>query len=151
MITIEGGKTMRRMESFLMLYFLLDQCYRIDRGDDGDNTMVLGSFLGDIDPTIWDNGRPIDQATYHKWITNNDISALNHDNIIDAVIRFLHFYENRGFYFAQTEAILQGQLQNQMIEIASERTKWMYKEYNYPDQDLLMDLSYNGSPAKTTP
>lgn len=133
MITIEGGKTMRCMESFLMLYFLLDQCYRIDHGDDGDNTMVLGGFLGDINPTLWDDGRPMDQAIYQDWITNNDISALSHDNIIDAVIRFLHFYENRGFYFAQTEAILQGQLQSQMIEVASEQTKWMYKEYNYPD------------------
>lgn len=124
---------MKPMESFLMLYSLLDQCYDIDHGDDGDNVMVLGSFLGDIDPTFWDDGYPMDQAVYQDWFLQNDVSKLDQENIIPSVLRFLEFYEDRGFYFGRTAELLQGPQSSEMLKSAAEFSRWMYQKHNYPD------------------
>ena len=49
------------MDSFLVFFYILEQCYILCHEDD------LGGFLGAISPEIWEYGKPIDIAVYNDW------------------------------------------------------------------------------------
>lgn len=124
---------MKPMESFLMLYYLLHQCQEIDPGDLSSGELILSDLLSGIDPTLWADGRPMDQAIYRDWLEQTDISRLNRGNIISAVLSFVSLYENRGFYFGIVREILLGPERETMIASAERFTKCMYHKHNYPD------------------
>ena len=52
---------MRVMQSFLMFFYILDQCYEQCPEND------LGGFLGSISPELWGDGKPMDKAVYNDW------------------------------------------------------------------------------------
>ena len=66
---------MKEMQSFLMFFYILDQCY--DQCPEND----LGGFLGSISPELWEDGKPMDEAVYNDWKDRNDASLLNSQNI----------------------------------------------------------------------
>ena len=48
---------MKEMQSFLMFFYILDQCY--DQCPEND----LGGFLGSISPELWEDGKPMPVPT----------------------------------------------------------------------------------------
>jgi len=50
-----------KMESFLVLFYILDQCYEMCQEND------LGGFLGMISPEMLEDGKPVDTAVYVDW------------------------------------------------------------------------------------
>lgn len=52
---------MKVSESFLLFFYLLDQCYDICEEDD------LGGFLGAISPELWGDEIPADLAILADW------------------------------------------------------------------------------------
>lgn len=124
---------MKSMESFLILYHLLEQCYDIDPGDKSSEELILSDFLSDIDPTLWADGRPMDQAIFYDWVEQTDIPHLSEKNIISAVLNFVSFYEKRGFYFGRVREILQGTSSDTMIKNAIKFARSMYEKYSYSD------------------
>ena len=124
---------MRPMESFLYLFFLLDKCYDIDPCLKPGENLDLPGFLGEINPTCWGHGRPIDQAIFEDWVEQTDIPHLNEKNIISAIINFLSFYEGQGFYFGRTKEILQEIANDEMLTDAAEFSKIMYEKFSYND------------------
>lgn len=83
---------MKRMQSFLMLFYILDQCYAQCQEDD------LGGFLGAISPELWEDGNPMDKAVYIDWKNKINSSILNNQNIIKAICCFLEDYERKYHY-----------------------------------------------------
>ena len=55
------GTYMKDMESFLMMYFIVDQCYWKEPED------PMAIFLGEISPYLLIDGRPFDTSVYKKW------------------------------------------------------------------------------------
>ena len=91
---------MRVMQSFLMFFYILDQCYEQCPEND------LGGFLGSISPELWEDGKPMDKAVYNDWKDRNDVALLNNQNIISATLDFLQFYQTKfGFDFSKTQTI----------------------------------------------
>jgi|MucameStandDraft_1065616.scaffolds.fasta_scaffold53466_2 hypothetical protein len=123
---------MRRMESFLIMHYLLRRCAEIDI-DTSCGDLFLTDFLSDTDPTLWADGRPMDQAIFDDWVEQTNIPHLNEKNIISAIINFLSFYEDRGFYFGRTKEILQEIANDEMLKDAAEFSKIMYEKYSYND------------------
>lgn len=124
---------MRPMESFLYLFFLLGKCYDIDPCLKPDADLDLTDLLSEINPTLWEYGRPIDPAPFEDWVEQTDIPHLNEKNIISAIINFLSFYEGQGFYFGRTREILQEIANDEMLKDAAEFSKIMYEKFSYND------------------
>ena len=119
---------MRVMQSFLMFFYILDQCYEQCPEND------LGGFLGSISPELWGDGRPMDKAVYDDWKERNDTALLNSQNIIDATLDFLKYYQTKfGFHFPKTQSILENTNRIEMLEKAAVKTDWMYQKYGYRD------------------
>lgn len=119
---------MRVVQSFLMFFYILDQCYMQCPEND------LGGLLGAISPELWEDGMPMDKAVYKDWQEQNDIALLNSQNIVNAVSAFLEFYEIKfGFDFSKTKIVLQNTVDNGMIEKAIDKTDMMYRKYSYDD------------------
>lgn len=124
---------MRPMESFLYLFFLLDKCYDIDPCLKPGESLDLPGFLGEINPTLWSDGRAADPAIFDDWVEQTDIPHLNEKNIISAIINFLSFYEDQGFYFGRTREILKEIANDEMLKDAAEFSKIMYEKFSYND------------------
>ena len=119
---------MRVMQSFLMFFYILDQCYEQCPEND------LGGFLGAISPELWEDGKPMDKAVYNDWKDRNDVALLNNQNIISATLDFLQFYQTKfGFDFSKTQSILENTGESEMLEKAATKTDLMYKKHNYHD------------------
>lgn len=119
---------MRVMQSFLMFFYILDQCYEQYPEND------LGGFLGSISPELWGDGKPMDKAVYNDWKVQNDAALLNSQNIINATLDFLQFYQAKfGFDFSKTRSILENTSSIEMLEKAATKTDLMYQKYNYND------------------
>lgn len=87
---IEGGDIMEKMKSFLIFFYILDQCYDQYMEDD------LGGFLGAISPELWRDGQPADKAIYNDW--EDSIKIIDTQNIVEITYKFLEFYEQKfGF------------------------------------------------------
>ena len=126
---------MKSMESFLILYHLLEQCYEIDPGDKSSEELILSDFLSDIDPTLWADGRPMDQAIYIDWLKQNEIEHLDLENILPAIQKFIALYENRGVNFGRAKDILNKPLNDiaPMLKKAESFSQNMYKNFSYND------------------
>lgn len=119
---------MRAMQSFLMFFYILDQCY--ERCPEND----LGGFLGSISPELWGDGKPIDKAVYTDWLDRNDAALLNSQNIVTVTLDFLEFYQTKyGFDFSKTKMTLQNMVDNEMVDKAIDRADLMYQKHNYHD------------------
>lgn len=119
---------MRVMQSFLMFFYILDQCYEQCPEND------LGGFLGAISPELWEDGKPMDKAVYNDWKERNDVVLLNSQNIVDTALDFLRFYQTKfGFNFSKTQIILENIVDGEMLKKAIDKTDLMYQRYNYDD------------------
>lgn len=119
---------MKEMQSFLMLFYILDQCF--DHCQEND----LGSILGAMSPEFMDDGLPMDKAIYNDWVEHTDVALLNKESIVQEVYRFLEYYESEFEYcFEKTKEVLQdpsGSLVD-MVEKAVMRTEEMYQRHSY--------------------
>ena len=119
---------MRVMQSFLMFFYILDQCYEQCPEND------LGGFLGAISPELWEDGKPMDKAVYNDWKARNDVAFLTSQNIIGATLDFLRFYQAKfGYDLSKTQSILENTDGIEMLEKAAVKTDVMYQKYNYND------------------
>lgn len=119
---------MRVMQSFLIFFYILDQCYEQCSENE------LGGFLGSISPELWEDGKPMDKAVYNDWKDRNDVALLNSQNIVNATLDFLRFYQTKfGCDFSKTLIILENTVGNEMLEKAVAKTDLMYQKHNYDD------------------
>lgn len=121
-----GGIYMETMQSFLMFFYILDQCYMNCREND------LGGFLGTISPELWTDGKPIDIAIYNDWQKISNPETINEENIIKKTYDFLVHYEKTfGYEFSKTKEWLITSNEQNVIENAKLCTKKLYQEYNF--------------------
>lgn len=119
---------MKVMQSFLMLFYILDQCFELCAEND------LGGLLGIISPELWQDGRPIDGSVMKDWQQISNPKDVNADNIIDKITLFLCYYEEEfGFHFSDTKRILFTLKDSNIIEKAIIKTQEMYLKYDYYD------------------
>ena len=96
-IIIRGGNKMTLNEAFCKTIELLEVYYNNHKQDD-----AVVSILSDLDCTVFEDGKPVDQATYDDWekviipfinkgeITDNDVK--------EALIKFLVYYQQEFGY-----------------------------------------------------
>lgn len=114
------------MDSFLIFFYILDQCYVPDQEDD------LGGFLGAISPELWDDGKPMDRAVLNDWKKKCEKETINNQNIIEKIIEFLESYEKQfGFNFFNTKERLITLNENAIVENAIVKAKKMLKIFSY--------------------
>ena len=117
---------MNTMQSFLMLFYLLDQCF------DDCPEESLGGLLGAISPELWRDGQPADKAVLLDWEKFSRRETVNAQNIVRIICDFLECYENQfGFNFAQTKRWLLSQASEKNIRTAAEKTADIYKRFEY--------------------
>ena len=71
------------MDSFLVFFYILEQCYILCHEDD------LGGFLGAISPEIWEDGKPIDIAVYNDWQNQNAPMETEIESVPKQIMNFL--------------------------------------------------------------
>ena len=119
---------MKAMQSFLMFFYILDQCYEQCPEND------MGVFLGVVSPELWEDGKPMDKAVYNDWQDQNEVALLNNKNIKNATINFLKYYQTKsGLNFSKTISIIQNTANEEMIDNAINRTNMMYLKHGYDD------------------
>jgi len=119
---------MKIMQSFLMFFYILDQCYDLCEEDD------LGRLLGIISPELWQDGRPIDEAVLEEWKQRNAMIEVNDKNIINLTHSFLCYYEQRyGYNFSNTKLVLSKVNEFQIIKKSKDKMQEMYQKYQYID------------------
>ena len=125
------GIYMKDMESLLMMYFILDQCYWKDQED------MMGAFLGEISPDLLTDGRPADEAVLGDWKKSIPIPIKNltNENILQYIRSFLEDYQKEfgsGRPFEKTLKRLQ-EVSEEDIREAAIKTKTAYNKYHYDD------------------
>ena len=117
---------MKTMQSFLMMFYILDQCF--DRFPEES----LGGLLGAISPEIWEDGQPADRAVLHDWEKISHPETVTTHNIAKKICDFLEYYEMRfGFCFGKTKQRLLSQEVDEFVVNAVKRTVEMYKKFEY--------------------
>ena len=108
------------MDSFLIFFYILEQCYKMCNEDD------LGGFLGSISPELWDDGKPMDMAVYNDWQTQNPNIEIQGKSDLKQIYDFLESYEKKfGYNFLQTKKTLIKNITNIMIQDAKRNAKNM--------------------------
>lgn len=119
---------MNTMQSFLMFFYILDQCY--EQCQEGD----LGGFLGAISPEIWEDGQPMDKAIFNDWKNYSQVGLIDFENIIEKTLDFLEIYENNyGMNFKKTKDYLISLTNKEIIEKAYYMVQIFDKKYGYSD------------------
>ena len=126
-----AGTYMKDMESLLMMYFILDQCYWKDQED------MMGAFLGEISPDLLTDGRPADEAVLGDWKKSIPIPIKNltNENILQYIRSFLEDYQKEfgsGRPFEKTLERLK-EVSEEDIREAEIKTKEAYNKYHYDD------------------
>ena len=126
-----AGIYMKDMESLLMMYFILDQCYWKDQED------MMGAFLGEISPDLLVNGRPADEAVFDDWKKSVPIPIkdLTSENILQYIYSFLEDYQKEfgsGRPFEKTLKRLK-EVSEKDIREAEIKTQEAYNKYHYDD------------------
>ena len=126
-----AGTYMKDMESLLMMYFILDQCYWKDQED------MMGAFLGEISPDLLTDGRPADEAVLGDWKKSIPIPIkdLTNENILQYIRSFLEDYQKEfgsGRPFEKTLERLK-EVSEEDIREAEIKTKEAYNKYHYDD------------------
>ena len=126
-----AGTYMKDMESLLMMYFILDQCYWKDQED------MMGAFLGEISPDLLTDGRPADEAVLGDWKKSIPIPIkdLTNENILQYIRSFLEDYQKEfgsGRPFEKTLKRLQ-EVSEEDIREAAIKTREAYNKYHYDD------------------
>ena len=125
------GIYMKDMESLLMMYFILDQCYWKDQED------MMRAFLGEISPDLLTDGRPADEADFDAWKKSIPIPIKNltNENILQYIRSFLEDYQKEfgsGRPFEKTLKRLQ-EVSEEDIREAAIKTREAYNKYHYDD------------------
>lgn len=117
---------MSTMQSFLMLFYILDQCY------DDCPEETLGGLLGAISPELWDDGQPADKAVLYDWEAACSPQTITVQNIVQKICCFLEHYEAQfGLDFTQTKRWLVSHDTERVIEKAAAKTAEMYQKFKY--------------------
>lgn len=104
------------MDSFLVFFYILEQCYILCHEDD------LGGFLGAISPEIWEDGKPIDIAVYNDWQNQNAPMETEIESVPKQIYEFLDRYEtNFGYDFSKTKKILTSSITKDMLQEAKKK------------------------------
>lgn len=104
------------MDSFLVFFYILEQCYILCHEDD------LGGFLGAISPEIWEDGKPIDIAVYNDWQNQNAPMETEIESVPKQIYEFLDRYEtNFGYDFSKTKKILTSSITKDMLQEAKRK------------------------------
>ena len=126
---------MKKRESFLAFYYLINECFFACKDElSEDENFYLAGFASSICPELWGCGKPITDADFDLWAAQIDTEALNKDNMAEAAVRFLDYYENRfQFDFKKAKETLRRIATPQMVEDALDYARDMYEEYDYDD------------------
>lgn len=117
---------MKTMESFLIMFYILDQCF------DYFPEESLGGFLGAISPELWEDGQPVDRAILLDWEHISQPETITKQNIAKKICGFLEHYEKQfGFNFAKTKQQLCSQEADNFVVKAVKKTVEMYKRFGY--------------------
>ena len=126
-----AGIYMKDMESLLMMYFILDQCYWKDQED------MMGAFLGEISPDLLVNGRPADEAVFDDWKKSVPISIkdLTSENILQYIYSFLEDNQKESRSGRPFEKRLKRlkEVSEKDIREAEIKTQEAYNKYHYDD------------------
>lgn len=124
---------MKIMESFLVFFYILDQCYdqckeEYSRCEEDD----LGGFLGLISPTLLKDGRPFDKAIFDDWQKISDPKTVNVNNIMERGYNFLEYNEQKfGYNFSKTKQWILTTANDTVIVKAYDKARLMYQKYQY--------------------
>lgn len=117
---------MKVMQSFLIFFYILDQCYNQCKEDD------LGGILGAISPELWEDGQPADKAIFNDWQKISVSKTVEANAIVERIYAFLEYYEQEfGFDFFKTKQWLLATANEAVVEKAYDKAQIMYQKFRY--------------------
>lgn len=106
--------------SFLIFFYILDECWQICHEDD------LGGFLGAISPELLTTRMPIDMVYYDEWADFNKGYIIDSKDSLKRIYDFLEMFEKQfGFHFTETKKVLLSDITDEMIQAAIENARQM--------------------------
>ena len=116
------------MLTFLMFFYLMDECY--DKYQDDD----LGMFLSSISPEIWEDGMPTERCVYEDWRRLNKDIMVNEKNLIEISAYFLEYYEKEhSYHLARAKEFLRKTANDAMVRRATVRAQAMCNKHHYKE------------------
>lgn len=117
---------MKTMQSFLILFYILDQGFNQCKDDD------LGGFLGAISPELCGDGQPVDKAIFNDWEKMSNSESIDIHNIMEKVYTFLGYYEQEfGYDFSETKQWILTIDDEAIVEKAYDEAQLMYQKFQY--------------------
>ena len=121
------------MYYFLICFYVLDHCFWSHTDRYGMmHTDDLGVLLGEMDPDLMSDGRPIDEAVLEDWNRIFDHVPESDSDWIDIIDNFLDYYEkNDGFNFPLARPLLKEEFILEYVPTAKEKAQKTCKSHNY--------------------
>lgn len=120
---------MRKIKTFLMFYYILDQCYEVYPEDD------FGGFLGSISPEMWGDGMPVDMGILDEWNDFCNEAIIDASNILSYVYGFMEYYEcNYGFDFSNIKKWIKHEADKEVVQIALKRANEKFLKHDYEER-----------------
>lgn len=117
---------MKAMYSFLMFFYILEQCYEQFQGGE------FSAFLSSISPELWEDGMPMNMTVYYDWENRNDTKSLDDSNIMSTVYSFLDFYEKQMSYdFSKVKVLLKNMPEAETVKKAKDKADFMFQKHPY--------------------
>ena len=115
------------MQSFILLFCILDHCYQLYSGDD------LGGLLGAMSPELWADGMPIDNDIIKRWVEWRHTDEIDQSNILEEAKLFLLNYQKKfGFDFSKSISTLES-LDGRLVEEMLQRAEIIYEKHPYEE------------------
>ena len=120
---------MKKMQSYIIMFYTLEHCYWICKED------ALGALLGAMNPELMADGYPIDGVMLDVWwddITKH--AEITEDNYADYVYKFVQYYNDTvGFPMPETLKLVKNGTNARLYREALEYSEKLYAKYGYKD------------------
>ena len=139
---------MKKMQSYLLLYYILDKFYWIIHNDKNHELLgppVIDSYGTDdeeyfsiavspMNPELCTDGYPMDPAPMAAWAEITEGQEITAENIEKYIHQFILYYETDiGFDLTRAKKLVSTMIDAELYDEAIKYAEEMYEIYQYDD------------------
>lgn len=139
---------MKKMQSYLLLYYILSKFYRMIHDDESCELLgppVIDAYdysdeeyfsivVSSMNPELWEGGYPIDPAPMETWEEITCGQEITAENLANYISQFLMYYETEiGFNLTRAKKLVNTMVDADLYADAMKYVEEMYEIYRYDD------------------
>ncbi len=118
---------MKKMQSFLTMYYILGGCFGQCHEDD------LACVLSSMNPELWEGGMPMDKWFLNEWTRLNEPETVNTENVFEKTENFVDFLIKDNWRLNETKVVLQRLNRITTLAEVEDKVKKLYEINKYSD------------------